>query len=864
MEELKQFEVPFFPDCKNIAQNWQIENSFPDAAKLLETAFFSLRRYLAHNGGRECGDGYRISIVKQKTSVFEEYSITADEKSCLISANDSEGIRRGIYEFIDIFCAAGGVFPTEKIAVSRKPNLSIRIARCPFSPIKRPPLNTDELLDDTDYYPEGYLETLAHDGSNGIWIVTDIKELGISSFTPEDPQRAQRLAKLQQMVKKCARYGIKIWLFMIEPRAEIQGSELLQQHPELFRKEQYWGNFCFCPASQETQQYLEEMFSSTFAAVPGLGGVINISIGERPTICTSSTAIIEDTPISCQDVCKLSKTEIMRKSLTAIYNGIRKGSPEAKFISWYYTPHAAKHQDWVADLMTSVPDGAVAQYNFESGGVCEQLGKLRCSGDYWISYEGPSDNFRRAAEARRGKALGAKLQLGSGHELVTVPFIPVPEIVYNKYKSMYELGVSSVMQSWYIGNFPSVISRACGKLAFEDFSQNSTEFLKRLAAPQWGKYSETVIKSWQFFTEAYKNMPFSLMFQYYGPQNAFMLWRYHFMPDLELLAPPWKPDFEFGGDNIGEALAGFTLDEAAELVKIMSEKWQEGIAILTPLKEYFKDNIKNIRDINVAEFIGYTLQGSSSLLEFFKLRRALYSAGLTIEQYRKILEEMKTLLAEHRILCEKCIPLLEFDSRLGYHGESLKQLFNADMTHQALKDTEISQSEADIIEQALAGGKTPLQYISEKKLVFSSRDTIYDCGSFSWSWTVNDDRLILKINKFSGDDILGLFSFTDLTGSVYPLIERFILKDGKCTVYGNFNKLLTGSAFDSGMKADLTGDEIEVSWPLASLPIRENMFRMNFSFGGYSTGPCANGRNSKTRLYLETIDPADTMLFVLK
>ncbi len=865
MDEMKQFEQPHFVLHDSAGENWCLNNSFADEKNLFETAFASLRRYLTAANCRENNDGYQINIRHSKTSVFEEYSLVFDENSCTISAADTEGIRRGIYEFIDIFCAANGVFRHEKQTISRKPWLKIRLARCPFSPIKRPPLNTDELLEDTDYYPDGYLETLAHDGSNGIWIVTSINELGISSFITPDPQREKRIAKLQKTVQKCARYGVKVWLFMIEPRAVTENSDLWHNHPELFKKDTFWGQHCFCPASEATQKYLREVFSSTFAAVPDLGGVINISAGERATACTSTVLPSSSDKISCQHVCNLSQAEIMHKNLSAINDGIKQGAPNAQLIAWYYLPHATQLAPWAQELAVATPDDVIAQYNFESGGKCEQLGKTRIAGDYWISYEGPSGNFRNAAEKRRSLPMGAKLQLGSGHELVTVPFIPVPEIAYNKYKKLHELGIVSVMQSWYIGNFTGLIGRACGRLAFEDFSTDSGSFLLRLAEPQWGRYSDKLIEAWQIFTAAYKNMPFSLMFQYYGPQNAFLRWKYHFLPDLEILAPPWKPDFEFGGDNIGEALSGFTLDEAAQLLKTMSETWQKGIDILMPLKNIFKDNVKNLRDINIAEFIGCSLTGSSNLLEFFKLRREFYSRTLHFDKYAQILQQMKQCLATHRNLCERCIPLLENDSRLGFHGEALKRLFDADSARQALIDADAALADADKLEQILANKTTPFEHIAKMHLVFAEKDTTYQTSTYSWAYHIEDGKFILTLTGFDGNDLWGRCYFTDLTGTQYPLQERFHIRNGKCEDLGNFNYLLTGVPFESGMHTEYAPTLITVSWPLSSLPgSQDGIIRFNFSLGELAKPVYLNGNGAKERLFLEMHNPADSLTLKIK
>ena len=102
----------------------------------------------------------------------------------------------------------------------QKPWLKHRITRCFFGPIKRPPLNRDELMDDVDYYPDAYLNRLAHDGVNGLWFTIHFFQTVPSKIIPEYGQNAEpRLEKLRRTVRKCERHGIRIYPFCIEPAA---------------------------------------------------------------------------------------------------------------------------------------------------------------------------------------------------------------------------------------------------------------------------------------------------------------------------------------------------------------------------------------------------------------------------------------------------------------------------------------------------------------------------------------------------------------------------------------------------------------------------------------------------------------------
>ena len=84
----------------------------------------------------------------------------------------------------------------------------------------------------------------------------------------------------------------------------------------------------------------------------------------------------------------------------------------------------------------------ILQFNFESGVSRTEFGKLLVGGDYWISNPGPSDRFERIANVARenGTKVSAKIQTGNSHEVASVPFVPVPSLLYRKFSAMRSLG----------------------------------------------------------------------------------------------------------------------------------------------------------------------------------------------------------------------------------------------------------------------------------------------------------------------------------------------------------------------------------------------------------------------------------------
>jgi len=57
--------------------------------------------------------------------------------------------------------------------------------------------------------------------------------------------------------------------------------------------------------------------------------------------------------------------------------------------------------------------------------------------------------------------------IASYRVLATVPFVPVPSLLYRKFAGMRRLGVTHTMLCWYFGNYPGLMNQAAGLLSCE-------------------------------------------------------------------------------------------------------------------------------------------------------------------------------------------------------------------------------------------------------------------------------------------------------------------------------------------------------------------------------------------------------------
>ena len=653
-----------------------LQNSFPDEDGRLKTAFDDIATFAADVGLPLREGGVPLRLVKaDKVDGCESYAMDVTSDGVELQAEDSEGMRRAIYYFEDQLAAQDGPFLPFGHTV-RKPWLRNRISRCFFGPIKRPPFNRDELMDDMDYYPDEYLNRLAHEGINGLWLTVIFREIAETSFTPRDKDAPRRLAKLRRTIDKCLKYGIKTWIFAIEPKWMYADDPLAVAHPELLGSKVFDGAkdiYSFCTSTETGQQYLFETMRDIFTQLPKLGGFLNISHGERITSCLSFADCNSDGPMPCPRCSKIPKWQVHYNTMNAMIKGIRAAGSDAEIISWLYQPYPNPHKgNWVYELARHLPDGVTLQYNFESGAVRKQLSRSRIGGDYWLSYIGPTDIFSHLAENARdaGNKMSAKIQVGCSHEIATVPFVSVPGLLYHKYRAMHECGCSSVMQCWYFGNYPGIMNRAAGELAFEEFNDSEADFLERLAKPQWGRHAKSVADAWALFTKGYSNYPLSNDMQYYGPMHFGVVWPLFLNPEFKPLQPTWKPDFPPSGDSIGECLENHTLDEALILAGRMSDFWHSGMERLASLREHFADNPDRLLDIGVSQAIDILFNSAKNIFCFYLNRRTYLEYSSSVSQKRDALEAMRRIVRLEINNSKEMIPLCKADSRLGFHSEA--------------------------------------------------------------------------------------------------------------------------------------------------------------------------------------------------
>ena len=656
---------------------------------------------------------FPIKIVKKDGFEVEEYSIAVSSDEIVITASETEGVRRGVIRLEDLLVQGNGNLDEGEIR--EKTVIKRRISRGFFAPINRPPKGANELADDTDYYPEPYLNRMMHDGVNALWVYSDFDSLVESSYIPEFGKgREKAIEKLNKLIARTRKYGMEIFMFLIAPMSLFEPAiaskypGIAQKYPQVHGNSSY-GPTAFCVYSEFGSGYLKEASEGLMRAAPGLGGIMSITYGERVTSCGNTWG----SPISgwsnnCPHCSDKSKMDNVTQTVKLFKEGMNEVNPKYDFISWTYGMRGASDEQ-IEEYMQKLPADAIAMVNFEDNGRVYQLGKKRFAFDYYLCYPGPSRMYKKAAELAKkyNKTLYAKMQICCSHELASVPYIPVPGLIYDKMIGAKETGTTGVMECWFFGSYPCLMSKAVGMLSNDKEYAGKQEFLFDLAKTYWAKEDVChAVSAWEYFEKAYTAYPLNVMFNYYGPMHDGIVWDLQLKPKNFGLPRTWQLMDKTDGDRIGECLFyGHTLDEAIILVEEICFNWAKGCEQLSKTTEW--DNPKN-EQINIAKALNLLFNSGLNVLKFYRHRQNI---GYGRADAKQSLDAMREIVMKEIANSEAMIPLCEADNRLGWHSEAEGYKFHpAKLKARIEKLRALLKTEFKEVEERLANGLIPLTY----------------------------------------------------------------------------------------------------------------------------------------------------------
>ena len=358
-------------------------------------------------------------------------------------------------------------------------------------------------VDSREFCPDEQLEAYRKLGVNGIWTQGILSQLTEFPFEPSISKGYEkRLERMRDFVDRLEKYGIKLYLYINEPR--FMPPEFFDKFPHIKGHQMKSPKACLCTSTPEVQNYLKDNIEALCRAVPKLGGLFTITRSENVTNCYSHSLMkyLPDPP-TCPRCSKRGVGEVIGEVIDCIAEGARRVSPDIKVMAWSWS-WGAHREEIIRHLPKDVILFSQSELSvpFNIGGV---EGEVR---DYSMSIIGPGEHAKQEWQWAKecGLELGAKVQINTTWEASTVPALPVYPSIEEHIGALKDEGVEHLLLSWTLGGYPGL-----------NIAHAAKYFYEKVTLPE---ENEKIKEAANLFVKAFSEFPFHIGVLYKGPQNA--------------------------------------------------------------------------------------------------------------------------------------------------------------------------------------------------------------------------------------------------------------------------------------------------------------------------------------------------------
>lgn len=365
-----------------------------------------------------------------------------------------------------------------------------------------------------DPFPDGYLERLRAVGINGVWMQAVLRTLAPAPQFPEFGARGEeRLANLRKLVARAAGHGMRVFLYINEPRS--MPPEFFARRPRM-RGAEYRGHYAMCTSVPEVREWISGSLAHVFRAVPELGGVFCITMSENFTHCHSRPRAE-----TCPRCSRRENWQVVGELLEAIRTGVRASSRTAEVIAWDWGWPGEMARRVIPRLPRDTRFQSVSEWSIpiERGGVKSTVG------EYSISVVGPGPRATAHWELARkaGVRTLAKTQFNNTWEISAVPYIPVGYLVARHCANLRQAGVSGVQASWTLGGYPSPNLEIAREFYFGE-APTPEDAVAAVARRRYGTEAGPLVAgAWKIFSRAFEIYPYGIAIYtiptQHGPAN---------------------------------------------------------------------------------------------------------------------------------------------------------------------------------------------------------------------------------------------------------------------------------------------------------------------------------------------------------
>ena len=498
-----------------------------------------------------------------------------------------------------------------------------------------------------DPLPENLIAQYSAMGINGVWFQALLYLLepvpGAEIFSAGWEKRIENLKKL---VERCQKYGIRIFLYLNEPRTMPEAFYTLKP---AWRGIETRGGIANCTtAAPEILEYLSTALEKIFTAVPGLGGILTITMSENCTNCHCDA-----TSHLCPACSQVPPEKIIADINGAMEQGMHKAAPDAEMIlydwAWKRMPGDPDPAAFKKAVMERLPGKEHVYINAVSewGKITRVGGVENYLTDYSISQIGPSEESKVTWRNALEKGLGtvAKVQMNNSWELAAIPYIPVPYLIREHLENLRNAGVRAVMLSWTLGGYPG------GNLKL--LHKTPEECAAEMFSPA---LAEKVCQAWRIFSEAFRNFPFCVGTVYRSPSN--------FGPMNQLYLEPSGYSSTMVGfpyDDLRGWRSVYPEDIFENQFELLSSKWYGGVQILEACRETVApDEEKEFLELcRLAKAAYCHLRSTCLQVRFVRAREGGFDR-----------EVMKKCAREELSLASELAEIARRDSRIGFEASN--------------------------------------------------------------------------------------------------------------------------------------------------------------------------------------------------
>ena len=363
------------------------------------------------------------------------------------------------------------------------------------------------LVDSEEYLSDALLEEYQRQGVNGIWLHGLLATLSPYPFIPERAEGyKERRKNLCVLIDRCAKYGIKIYLYFNEPRCLPH--DVGARFPELVGHDNPRG-LALCTSVPAVREYIHDAFLDLLRECD-LGGIMTITMSENPTHCRSKD--LETNCPRCKDV---PFEELAAGVNNIIKSAIDDSGRDTELIAnlWSWSTARGWTEEQILRGIDLLDKDISVLMNSEFDMPIEKGGIKNHVVDYSISNPGPSPASRRALlyAAQKGHKTYAKIQANNSWECSAVPYLPVFDLVREHLDNLSEIGIENYMLSWTLGGYPSPIL-------------NYIANYKNMTLDEWydgyyGEYANTIRRGVKAICDGFREYAFSVDHLYFSPQT---------------------------------------------------------------------------------------------------------------------------------------------------------------------------------------------------------------------------------------------------------------------------------------------------------------------------------------------------------